>query len=85
MAAVAISSARSADSMGPTKSAAAGTVRRPVATLKTSTEPSSRHSTAGISAAGSAWTRLPTVVPRLRIVGCATYDNAWVSRAFAGP
>ena len=57
------------------KNAAAGTSRDP-STLRSVTDPSSSSSTAGISAAGSACTRLPTVVPRLRIVGCATWRSA---------
>ena len=42
----------------------------------TSSDPPSSSSTAGISAAGSACTREPTVVPRLRMVGCATWTSA---------
>ena len=34
----------------------------------------------GISAAGSACTIEPTVVPRLRMVACATFSSAAVSR-----
>ncbi len=42
----------------------------------TSTEPPSSFSTTGSSAAASAWTSDPTDVPRLRIVGWATYVRA---------
>ena len=39
-------------------------------------EPPSRASTTGISAAASACTSEPTVVPRLRMVACATCESA---------
>ena len=73
---------RSADSIGPVKNAAAATSRVPSA-LRSVTDPSSSRSTADISAAGSACTRLPTVVPRLRIVGWATCRSAWRSSGAA--
>ena len=53
-------------------------VRRP-ADDSTSSEPPSSFRTTGISAAASAWTIEPTVVPRLRIVACATWESAIAS------
>ena len=71
-ASTAISPVRSDDSSGPTKKSPAGDRRVGPPGRRASTDPPSRRSTAGISAAGSACTSVPTVVPRLRIVGCAT-------------
>ena len=48
-----------------------------------STTPPGSTSTAGISPAGSACAIEPTVVPRLRIVGCATLRSAWRSSGSA--
>ncbi len=53
-----------------------------------STDPPSSASTTGISAAASAWMIEPTVVPRLRMVACATCESAiassgWESAAAA--
>ena len=70
-AATASSSCASDDSSGPAKRSAAAMVRGPRA-RPTSTEPPSSRSTTGISAAASACTIEPTVVPRLRMVGWAT-------------
>ena len=42
-----------------------------------STTPSVRARIAGISPAASAWAIEPTVVPRLRIAGWATFSSAW--------
>ena len=81
-ASTAISSCASVDSSGPANSSAAGIVRRP-RTDATSTDPSSSRSTIGISAAASACTMEPTVVPRLRIVGWATWLSAIASSGWA--
>ena len=53
-----------------------GDVRVEPCALATSTLPPVRASTAVISPLGSACARLPTVVPRLRITGCATSRSA---------
>ena len=83
-ASVAISSAASVDSSGPAKSSSAGIVRVP-RTEATSTEPPSSASTTGISAAASACTIEPTVVPRLRIVAWATFESASATSGWQAP
>ena len=65
----------------PTTPAARGRARRPGscgvrADPRPRREPPSSDSTTGISAAASACTIEPTVVPRLRIVACATLARA---------
>ena len=72
---MAISSSSRQDSSGPRKKSLAATVRVP-RELATSTYPVVSASTAGISPEGSACVMEPTVVPRLRITGCATLTRA---------
>ncbi len=57
---------------GTAEESSAGTIRAPE-TLRTRASPAITTKAAGSSAAGSAWAMLPTIVPRLRIGGCATY------------
>lgn len=76
--AVATSSSARQDSSGPRKNSAAGISRVP-RTLVASTTPAVSTRTLGISPDGSAWAIEPTVVPRLRITGCATLSSAWRS------
>ena len=71
----------------PTPAARGRTPRRAIVRVEpcraTSTVPPVRARTAVISPLGSAWARLPTVVPRLRITGCATSRSACRSRGSA--
>ena len=75
--AVSISSAASAVVSAPTKKSAALMVRSLVAERARSRPPSAR-TMAGSSEAGSALARLPPMVPRLRICGCAISGSASV-------
>ena len=61
----------------PVKNSPAGTRRSPSGPRST-ISPSSARTTAGSSAAGSAWTTLPTTVPRWRTGGWATWPRASV-------
>ena len=76
---VRISSGSSAVVNGPCRNSAAGMVRVPAGPVATSSA-SSASATAGSSAAGSAWARLPPIVPLLRIGVCAMYPTASASR-----
>ena len=76
------SSCRRVVSSGPSKKSAAAISRRPPAPTASTTPPVST-STEGISPAGSAWAIEPTVVPRLRMAGCATLRTAWRSSGSA--
>ena len=72
---VRISSGSSAVVNGPCRNSAAGMRRVPPGPVATSSAPSA-SATAGSSAAGSAWARLPPIVPLLRMGVCATYPTA---------
>ena len=73
------SSAAMAVTIGASKKAAAGYVRRPAAPSASSSA-SSATATSGISAAGSPCTRLPPTVPRLRVWRWPTKPSARASR-----
>ena len=70
-----ISSGASAVVSAPTKKSAASIQRSPRTDWARSRPPSA-STIAGISDAGSACARLPPMVPRLRICGCAMCGNA---------
>ena len=79
---VRISSGARAVLYGPWKNPAAGMVRVPPGPAATSSASSAR-ATAGSSAAGSAWARLPPTVPLFRTGACATRPIASASSGAA--
>src|SRR6266545_284667 len=96
-AALAASVTRAAVGCWPMRAASPGalltgvppTPKKPSRACDTAPAPSSQSRSAGSSEAGSAWTRLPTTVPRFLIGACATQRSAsaksgeWVAAHFS--